>query len=70
MQTPEVTAQNLQLCKSARDSLRDNLEKLAKLTKKYPIEYRFGDLRFVFESRAEIIAVIAALDQGITKLAA
>ena len=70
MQPPEVTMQNLQLCKSARDSLRANLETLAKLTEKYPVECRFANFRFVFESRAEIDALIDALDKGIARLAA
>ena len=70
MQIPEVTLQNLQLCTIARDALRDNLAILAKLTEKYPIECKFGGFRFVFESKVEIDALIAALDAGIAKLAA
>ena len=70
MEAPKVTAQNLQLCRDARDALRANLETLAKLTKKYPVECRFGGFRFVFESRAEIDTLIRALDEGIAKLAA
>jgi hypothetical protein len=70
MQDLEVTVQNLQLCKSARDALRANLETLAKLTKKYPVECRFAGFRFVFESRADIDAVIATLETGIARLEA
>lgn len=70
MQFPEVTLENLQLCKSARDALCANLTALAKLTEKYPVECKVGGFRFVFESKAEIEALIAALDAGIAKLAA
>jgi hypothetical protein len=69
-EAPKVTAQNLQLCIAARDALRSNLEKLARQTEKYPVECRFGGYRYVFESRAEIDALIAALDEGIAKFAA
>lgn len=70
MQRIEVTLQNLQVCKKTRDSLRSNLEELARLTEKYPVECRIAGFRFVFESRDDIDAVLRALDDGIAKLAA
>jgi hypothetical protein len=51
-----------------RDSLKENLEWLADVTKDYPVECVFSGRSFVFESKGEIEEMIAFLDQRLSEL--
>lgn len=61
----KITSKNVVLCESALHGLRDNLAELVRLTKEYPVEFAFGNYRFVFTSEADIHALITSLDQKI-----
>lgn len=62
MQTSlKITSANAETCERTLSSLRDHLEVLARKTKTYPVECIFGEYRFVFTSRADIISLIDIL---------
>jgi hypothetical protein len=60
-----VTAENVDLFEGVLAAFKSDLEKLVQLTKKYPVEIEFGDYRFVFSSRSELVAVIKILEAGV-----
>jgi hypothetical protein len=69
-QIVEVRAGDVKMAAVVRDALRDNLDTIAKVTEKYPVEFALGGFRFVFVARAEIEDVIERLDAALAGLAA
>lgn len=61
MKLPEITKKNVESLDAFRGALVRHLEELAEMTKRYPVECQFEDLRFVFTSRADIEHLIAQL---------
>lgn len=49
----------------ARDELIGNLEELARLTERYPVEITFGNYRFVFNTVDEIHELIQDMNEKI-----
>jgi len=69
-QIVEVRPGDAKMAAVVRDVLRDNLDTIAKVTEKYPVEFALGGFRFVFVARAEIEDVIQRLDEELARLAA
>ena len=61
-----VTAANIDLCDDALKALRLHLDRLAQMTREYPVECCFGRYSFLFESREDIESLIANLDAKIS----
>lgn len=61
----KITSKNVVLCEKALRALRDNLAEFVTLTLEYPVEFAFGDYRFVFTSEQNITDLIAVLDAKI-----
>jgi hypothetical protein len=61
----DVTKATASEFKAVRDSLQVNLQWLAEAAKEFPVEYVFGGMRFVFESREEIEETIKFLNEQI-----
>jgi hypothetical protein len=57
-----VTPSNFQAVNRADKMLRSNLERLAEMTLKYPVECTFAEYRFIFRTRADIEGLIQAID--------
>ena len=65
MKKIEVTKENVGLYEKANDELLDRIEDLVAMTRKYPVECVFGDVRRVFASRIDIVDLIFSLQDGI-----
>lgn len=63
-----VTSDNLELCKLAKVELIERKEELAALTRRYPLECIFGEIRRVFANREDIEHLIDELSDGIARL--
>lgn len=61
MQLPEINRDNVDSMDLFRDALVRDLEELARMTERYPVECQFGELRFVFTSREDIEHLISRL---------
>lgn len=48
-----------------QELLLEQLERIAELTKQYPVVCTFAGYRFVFESRADVLRLIAQIKQAI-----
>jgi hypothetical protein len=48
--------------RQTQELLRSELESIARMTKEYPVVCTFAGYRFVFESRDDVLALIAKLD--------
>lgn len=60
-----VDASVLELFCTARDELVESLDELERLAERYPVEITFGEYRFVFNSVAEIHALIDEMTRQI-----
>ena len=58
-----ITHKNFYECERASHELRAHLDELARMTQKYPVECTFAEYRFMFRSRADIVALLAQLDE-------
>lgn len=62
-----ITRQNVGDYEMFHRELYDHLQELIELTLKYPVEVEFQELRFVFDSEADIRSAIALLAAQIGK---
>lgn len=49
-----------------QELLRGELERIAEMTKDYPVVCTFAEYRFVFESRQDILQLIEQISQAIS----
>jgi hypothetical protein len=54
--------ENLPILKEVHRELVSHLMELAEMTKRYPVEFEFKGLRFVFDSEADIRATIKQIE--------
>ena len=48
-----------------QELLREELEKIAELTKRYPVVCTFANYRYVFESRKDVVDLIEKISKAI-----
>ena len=58
----EPTIDNIEILEQVLAAFRRDLDMLAKMTRKYPVEIEFASYRFVFTKKADIEDLIQALD--------
>lgn len=66
----KVNTENVEFFEGVLAAFRSDIEKLVRLTRKYPVEIEFGDYRFVFDKRSEIEELIRVLDKKVSDVRA